>query len=356
MCFRLVTIAEETNSEILNWADDSIEFEAWLSKDAPMEVDENDAEIEPKVMLKSSISIVPKKPEVEVPTRGRGRKIEKMAEETEVNPEVQPEGKKPFSFMPERTKTTEPKVAQFAQPTENYYVTPPEEVALNFLNSDLSGEEVWSFIRTLKKSMRWSGQLIEINTFKNVIAALSPSQVYYFLNMSEISGYNYFFIAGSDLNINVHIQHLRMSPLIFSLLTAPARMDIINMANKSDFQSGYFSPILGFTVDAYIKGMGVEELIQFLTLCKGIWMGLEDARIFWLLAKQAAFYGIHAEFGNTVVAHSTQGLDITRFWANADICHEEKMSFVAVFKFSNFGDNRHIKKYLAKLCPEAFSW
>jgi hypothetical protein len=25
------------------------------------------------------------------------------------------------------------------------------------------------------------------------------------------------------------------------------------------------------------------------------------------------------------------------------------------FKFSNFGDNRYIKNYLAKLCPEAFS-
>ena len=84
-------------------------------------------------------------------------------------------------------------------------------------------------------------------------------------------------------------------------------------------------------------------------------MGLEDACIFWLLAKQTAFYGIHDQFGNTVVDHFNRGLDITRYWAESDMCHEEKMSFVAVFKFSNFGDNRYIKNYLAKLCPEAFS-
>ena len=58
-----------------------------------------------------------------------------------------------------------------------YCITPPEKVAQNFLNYDISGEEVWSFIRTLKKSMRWSGQLIDIDTFKNKIAALSPSQL-----------------------------------------------------------------------------------------------------------------------------------------------------------------------------------
>ena len=118
--------------------------------------------------------------------------------------------------------------------------------------------------------MRWSGQLICIDTFKQEIAVLSPSQIFHFLNMSEISGYNYFFISGSDLNVNGQIQHLKLSPLVFSLLTALARMDIINKANKSDFQNGFFPPILGFTIDEYLKGMDVVELTHFFKCAKAI--------------------------------------------------------------------------------------
>ena len=101
--------------------------------------------------------------------------------------------------------------------------------------------------------------------------------------------------------------------------------------------------------------MGVVELTHFLKMCKSIWMGLEDAQIFWLLANQTASFGIHDHFGDTVVDHYNWGIDITRYWAELNICHKEKLSYVAVFKFSNFGDNRYIKKFLVKLCPEAFS-
>ena len=121
-------------------------------------------------------------------------------------------------------------------------------------------------------------------------------------------------------------------------------MDITNKANRTDFYSGFFFTILGFTIDGYIKGMGVVELTHFFKLCKGIWMGLEDVRIFWILAKQTTFVvRFHGHFGNTVVDHYNRGLYITRYWAELNICHDEKLSYVAVFKFSNFGDNWYIK-------------
>ena len=56
--------------------------------------------------------------------------------------------------------------------------------------------------------------------------------------------------------------------------------------------------------------MGVVELTHFFKMCKSIWMGLEDAQIFWLVAKQMAFFGIHDQFGDMVVDHYNWGLDI----------------------------------------------
>ena len=47
-------------------------------------------------------------------------------------------------------------------------------------------------------------------------------------------------------------------------------MDIINKANKSDFQNGFFPPILGFTIDEYLKGMDVVELTHFFKCAKAI--------------------------------------------------------------------------------------
>ena len=73
-----------------------------------------------------------------------------------------------------------------------------------------------------------------------------------------------------------------------------------------------------------------------------MWLGLEDARILWLLAKQAAFFGLHYQFGDMVLDHYNQGLDITRYWAKLNITYEGKLSYLSAFKFSNFGDNRYI--------------
>ena len=140
-------------------------------------------------MLKFSITIVLTKTEVELPIRGRGRKVTKMAEssmELETKPEIKKVENTPFSLIPERNRkkveNTKPRVSQFeAQPNENeYLITPPEVVVQNFLNAEVTGEEVWSFIRTFKNSMRWSGELIFTATFKKMIASLSPSQVFYF--------------------------------------------------------------------------------------------------------------------------------------------------------------------------------
>ena len=71
--------------------------------------------------------------------------------------------------------------------------------------------------------------------------------------------------------------------------------------------------------------------------------------------KETAFFVIHDHFRDTVVDHYNQGLNITRYWAELNICHEEKLSNGALFKFSNFEDNRYIKKFLVKLFPEEFS-
>ena len=121
-------------------------------------------------------------------------------------------------------------------------------MAQNFLNSGVTGEDVWTFIRSLKKSMRWSGKLIFIDTFKKVIATLSPSQVFYFLNMSEISGYNYFFINGSGMYIKGQIQHVELSPLKFSLLTAPAGINILARAPLTS-DIGSDSSLTDFLID-----------------------------------------------------------------------------------------------------------
>ena len=334
------------------------------------------------------MTILVNQPDVKAPIRGRGRRLPQDfvnlidpeededsepsdsdgaedredsepsdSEDTVIEgPVVNYNGGSQVSLIPQRPicaiSGPEPRVLELPEP--QYSLDNPEQVAQDFLRTTVLGESVWDFIRTLKRSMRWSGQLILIDTFKRVIAALNSSQVYYFLTMEEVSGYSAYFLRGSNLDIDGHIRSLPLTPLIFSLSTAPARMHFLNRVKPVDFLYGTFVANLGFTLDQYILVMRKGEISTFLEQCEDIWLNFYDTRIFFLTCSRVAFYGIHEWFGAVVMGHFNRGVDITRFWTIPQVSDQELASYVEIFKFSTFGQNKHILSFLRNLCPDAF--